>query len=116
MLAHRGFAVFYLIKDWSQDGENGKTGLQSGSEDPDCRLIALFGCDLAILPGNPADLASNLHGLPAVEGAGHVLTRCAWCDGGDAAIAGAVARADVDLAAGRFDRCLWCLSAWKVGL
>ena len=70
---------------------------QSGSEDPDCRLIALFGCDLAILPGNPADLASNLHGLPAVEGAGHVLKRRARRYSGDAAVAGAVARADIDL-------------------
>ena len=60
----------------------------------------LFSCDFAELPGNPSDLASDLHGLPAVEGAGHILQRCARRDCGDAAVAGTVARADVDIPAG----------------
>ena len=64
----------------------------------------LFSCDLAELPGNPSDLTPDLHGLPAVEGTGHVLQRCARCDGGDAAIAGAVARADIHLPARGLDQ------------
>ena len=63
----------------------------------------LFSCDFAVLPGNPSDLASDLHRLPAVEGTGHILQRCARRDSGDAAVTGAVARADVDLAAGGLD-------------
>ena len=59
--------------------------------------------DLAVLPGNSSDLASDLHRLPAVEGAGYVLQRCARCNGSDAAVAGAVARADVDLPARGLD-------------
>ena len=36
-----------------------KTGLQSGSYEPDCRPAALFACDFTVLSGNPADLASR---------------------------------------------------------
>ena len=80
-----------------------KTGLQSGSYEPDCRPAALFSCDLAKFTGNPSDLTSDLHRLPAVEGTGHILQRCARGDGGNTAVAGAVARADVDPAARGLD-------------
>ena len=80
-----------------------KTGLQSGSIEPDCRPALLFTCDFTVLPGNPPDLASDLHGLPDVEGTGHRLQRCARRDCGDAAVAGTVARADVHLPPGGLD-------------
>ena len=54
-----------------------------------------FSFDLAVFTGHPADLASDLHSLPAVEGAGHILQRRTRRDSGDAAVAGAVARADI---------------------
>ena len=41
--------------------------------------------------------------MPAVKSAGHVLQRCTRRYSGDPAVAGAVARADVDLAARGFD-------------
>ena len=66
--------------------------------------MVLFRCYLAVLSGHPSDLAPDLHSLPAVEGAGHILQRCAWRDGSDAAVTGAVARADVDLTARGLDR------------
>lgn len=37
------------------------------------RAYCSFGCYLTVLPGHPADLAPNLHSLPAVEGRGHIL-------------------------------------------
>ena len=57
--------------------------------------------------------------MPAVEGAGHVLQRCARRDGGNTAVAGAVARADVHLPASGFnqhpdDECLPALSSQRI--
>ena len=81
---HQSFWSIVCKKVWKfWLSQNEKTGLQSGSYEPDCRPVDLFTCDLAELPGNPSDLASDLHGLPAAKGAGYVLKRRARRDGGD---------------------------------
>ena len=57
--------------------------LKANRRSPFCYTPMLFSCDFAELPGNPSDLASDLHGLPAAKGAGYVLKRRARRDGGD---------------------------------
>ena len=98
MVTAKIFKTFLLAPD------KRKKGLQSGSYEPDCRPVELFRCDLTEFPGYPANLAPDLHSLPAVEGAGHILQNGTRRDSNDTAVAGAVARADVDLAARGFDR------------
>ena len=36
----------------------------------------LFGCNLAVLPRHPADLAAHLHSMPAILGCGDMLKHC----------------------------------------
>ena len=62
---------------------------------PDCGLAVLCGCDFAVLPGHPSDLAGDFHSVPAVSGSGDMLERRPVRHSGYAGIIRAIAYADV---------------------
>lgn len=63
----------------------------------------LFSCDFTVLPGHPPDLAADLDRLPAIKRRGHIFQDGARCNGGNAAIAGAVSGANIDIPTGGTD-------------
>ena len=59
--------------------------------------MALFSCDLAVLPGYPPDLVIDLHSMPAVESGSNIFQLCARRDRSDGAEVGTVSVTDDNL-------------------
>ena len=60
------------------------------------RLAALCGCNLAVVPGHPAHLATNLHDMPAVESSSDMVELRIASDGSDTGIICPISHTDVE--------------------